>query len=108
MHIELITPELHAELTRIYEEHPELCFQNNGYEYLSHEVQESKKEQIDRISEILKEHVTGFVKFFNFNRAKDGSMRLRFDYIWSPAFIGVGYLHLDHLRDGFPVGASQA
>ena len=110
MRITLITPEIHAELLGLLNDHPELRFQNNGYEYLSREVQEAKAEQIARISAILKDHVEGFVKFFNFNVGKDGAIRLRFDYVWDPhtGFVGVGYLNVDRLRDGFPVGASQA
>ena len=107
MKIKLITPELHAELMEIFDDHPELCLQNKGYEYLDRDVREAKAEQIDRISEILKEHVEGFVKFFNFKLRNDG-VYLRFDYYWDHGFTGVGYLNLDHLLSGFPEGTTQA
>lgn len=50
MKIKFITPELHAELLGIQQEHPELTFQNNVYEYLPPAVRESKAEQIKRIA----------------------------------------------------------
>lgn len=111
MKIKFITPELHAELTALADAHPELCFQNVGYQYLDPEVREAKAPQIARICEILNEHVVGFSKFFHFRRDEAGIV-LRFDYNWGAAgntmpFIGVGYLPLDHLRDGFPEGATQ-
>jgi hypothetical protein len=108
MKIHFISPELHAELTTLCTEHPELCFQNVGYQYLGREVLGAKAEQLARIEAILKEHVIGFHQFFNFRRGKDGEIVLRFDYNWGASFTGVGYLLLDHLRDGFPEGASQA
>ncbi len=113
MQIKIITPELHAELAGLAADHPELCFQNVGYQYLGREVREAKAPQIDRIKAILKEHVVGFVEFFNFRNDKDRGLTLRFDFNWgaedhSLHFVGVGYLPLDHLRDGFPAGASQA
>jgi len=109
MKIILITPEIHAELTALFNDNPELCFQNNGYQYLHPDV--LKTEAALRVTEILKEHVIGFVKFFNFRKEKTGIV-LRFDYNWGAEdngrhFTGVGYLKLDHLRHGFPEGASQ-
>jgi hypothetical protein len=111
MKIKFITPEIHEEIKSIFDQNPELCFENEGYQYLPPHVREAKKEQIDRIEEILNEHVLGFVKFFNF-RNNNGEIRLRFDYDWGAEgggthFTGVGYVKLDHLRDGFPVGSSQ-
>lgn len=108
MNIKLISSELHAELTTIFNEHPELCFQNEGYQYVGRHIREAKAEQLARIEEILKEHVEGFANFFNFRKGKEGQIVLRFDYAWGPHFTGVGYLPLDHLRDGFPEGATQA
>jgi hypothetical protein len=111
MKIKLLTPELYAELKAIADQYPELTFHNVGYQYLKVAVREAHKEQLDRIAEILKEHIVGFVKFYNFRRAKDGSIALRFDYNWGAAedtrsFTGVGYVKLDHLLHGFPEGAT--
>lgn len=106
MTITLITPEIHEELRTIAEEHPELVFQNVGYEYLRPAVKEAKAEQIARISDILREHVWGFSEFFNFRMSgKDKDvLELRFNYVWERhlQFVGVGYLPVDWLRDGFP------
>lgn len=106
MEIKFITPELHAELAAIADNYPALVFNNYGYVYIKPAIREQHAEQIRRISEILKEHVVGFVEFFNFRR-DDGNLVLRFDYNWGAAnnsmyFVGVGYLHLDHLLNGFP------
>lgn len=111
MKIKFITTELHAELTKLAADHPELVFQNHGYQYIGREVREAKAEQLARIKEILKEHIVGFVEFFNFRLDKEGIV-LRFDYNWGASegtlhYVGVGYLPLDHLRDGFPEGATQ-
>jgi hypothetical protein len=107
MNIALIQPETHAELAAIAFEHPALCLQNEGYEYLSPSVRADKEKQIQRIESILREHIAGFSRFHNFKRSRDNRLCLRFDYDWGAAnhsmrFIGVGYLLLDHLRDGFP------
>lgn len=96
---------------RLYTEHPEIRFQNEGYQYLGEIIRRQKAEQLARIEEILKEHVVGFSKFFNFRTGAGGEIVLRFNYNWGAAegtmsFTGVGYLPLDHLRDGFPEGAT--
>lgn len=109
MKIILITPEIHTELTELFNDNPELCFQNVGYQYLHPDV--LKTEAALRVTEILKEHVIGFVEFFNFRKDKEGIV-LRLDYDWGAEdgnahFTGVGYLPLDWFRDGFPEGASQ-
>ena len=106
MKIETTSPDLHAELTALANDYPDLVFQNNGYEYIGLAKREAHATQIARIEEILKEHIIGFVRFFNFRR-DDGEIRLRFDFNWgaennSMYYVGVGYLSLDHLRDGFP------
>lgn len=112
MQIILCSKEIHDELRQIAAEHPELVFDNNGFEYLKPEVREAKAAQINRVSEILKEHVLGFSKFFNFKPRKHDSLRgdldLRFDYNWSaetlgmsPYFVGVGYLPIKALHLGF-------
>lgn len=112
MKIKLISGEVHAELQDLFDEYPDLCLQNQGYEYLSPAVRERRAEQISRIGEILREHVAGFAKFHNFKMEKTGHILLRFDYDWgagdnSHHFVGVGYVRLDDLRDGFPKAASQ-
>jgi hypothetical protein len=112
MKIKFLTPELHEELKTMQTDYPALTFHNVGYQYIDREVREAHKEQIDRISEILKEHVIGFVKFYNFKDYDDGRIVLRFDYNWGEEdntlrFVGVGYVTLDQLLNGFPEGATQ-
>ncbi len=112
MKITLITPELHAELTALADTYPDLVFQNVGYEYIGREKREVCAPQITRIEEILKAHIVGFSRFFNFRRDNE-ELVLRFDFDWgaedgSLHFVGVGYLPLDHLRDGFPKGIRTA
>jgi hypothetical protein len=106
MQIKLCSQEIFDELHRIADEHPELIFQNNGYESLSRKVQEVKAAQIARVSTILREHVTGFSKFFNYKHNTVHGLTLRFYYNWGEEdktlyFIGVGYLPLKALREGF-------
>lgn len=112
MKIKLLTPELYEELQTIQADYPELTFQNKGYQYLSPEVWEAHKEQIDRITEILREHVTGFSEFYNFRLNKEDAVVLRFNYNWGAAedtlyYQGVGYVTLDQLLHGFQEEASQ-
>ena len=111
MHIKFITPELHVELKAIAETHPDMVFQNEGYQYVSTETYVKHAKQFARVTEILKEHVVGFVRFFNFRMdtpkgGGDPVLVLRLDYNWGEAdgtryFVGVGYVTLDELRDGF-------
>lgn len=117
MQIKLITQEVYEELEKLQIEHPELTFQNVGYQYIGREVRDGKAKEIARIEDILKEHVTGFGEFFNFQlRDKGNATRdtfLRFDYNWGAAdntlwFRGVGYLNLRELRDGLSRGQAQA
>lgn len=106
MKVTLISEALYDEINKLITDNPELVFDNQGYEYLSFKVCNDKSSEITRIAEILREHVVGFSKFFNFKK-KRGKTFLRFDYDWGAAnstmhFIGVGYLDLEHLRYGFP------
>ena len=107
MKITLCTPEIHAELTALYNDYPGLRFQNVGYQYIRQEVREANAKPLARIEEILKEHIVGFARFLNFYTRESGLIDLRFEYNWGEEnntmyFTGVGYLPIDHLRDGFP------
>ena len=114
MQYETITPELHSELVKIAADYPDLVFENYGYQYLPVTVVQARAAQIARIDEILKAHIVGFCKFYNFHppTATYPHLRLRFDYEWGaggsgPHFTGAGYLPLDWLRDGRPEGVAQ-
>lgn len=108
MKIELITPEIYEEIKRIFEEHPYLILQNNGYEYLNKSKFTSDDlEAFNYISDILNQHVVGFSQFFNLRFSKDNRIQLRFNYNWDyddpskGGFTGVGYILLDELLNGF-------
>jgi len=85
-------------LKEIQEEFPELTFFNEGYQYLKKEIQESHKDQIAEISEILKELVDGFTEFNNFKPRKDGTIVVRLQYHWDAMFVGVGYFTFGELE----------
>lgn len=108
MTIDLITKELHKELTIIYTFHPELTFNNKGYQYIKESsLKHVNIEAFKRVTEILNNHIHGFVKFNNFRDGK-GFIELRFQYNYSHdsedrlgSFTGVGYIKLDELLKGF-------
>jgi hypothetical protein len=95
----------YKKLITFQKDYPELIFQNDGYEYLSLEINEKYKKQIDEISEILKKYIKGFSKFNNFFKLKDGSLSIRCQYDYgfgdpnSIHFIGVGYFSIDDFKD---------
>lgn len=107
MKIQLLNPEQHAEILSIYQAFPELTLENKGYEGiyragLSPEAKEADK----KINLILKDHIIGFSEFQNFKHNKEGEILLRFQYNYSGEgsgvpFIGVGYILLTELLNGF-------
>jgi hypothetical protein len=106
MTIELIDQKTYDRIMSIQKDHPILTFQNDGYEYINRDkFTEKDSKAYEEISTILKDHVRDFVKFFNFYIGrKSGNILLRFDYVWDPEhthFVGVGYLHVDELLNGF-------
>lgn len=110
MKINLITTEEHETLTSIYSSFPALTFQNKGYEGINKDnLTDEEKQKIKEIEEILKKSVFGFSKFQNFKKDKEGNavIRLKYDYSAddesnsSPYFVGVGYLKIDELKNGF-------
>lgn len=86
-------------LILIQKEYPELTFQNEGYEYLSKEVINKHKEQIEEISNILKTTISGFVKFNNFKIDKTGDILIRVQYHWDKMFVGVGYFNIEEFKE---------
>lgn len=110
MKINLITTEEHEALKSIYSNFPALTFQNKGYEGINREnLTEEERGKIKEIEEILKKSVFGFSKFQNFKKDKEGNAQIRVQYDYSaddksnssPYFIGVGYLKIDELKNGF-------
>ena len=86
-------------LISMQKECPELTFQNDGYEYLSKEIIDKHKEQIEEISNILKTIIKEFVKFNNFKIDKTGGILIRCQYYWDERFIGVGYFNIEEFKE---------
>lgn len=106
MKINLITPEQHAELLQIQKEFPVLTFQNSGYQYIDKsKLTDQDKEKIKEIETILKASIYGFSSFTNFRHDNNGNLQIRFnynyDYDTKGYFIGVGYILVDELLNGF-------
>lgn len=106
MRIELLTTDQYNTILSIYEKYPELSLQNKGYEGIDKsKLSNEAKEDFNSIEEILKDAIAGFVRFQNFKLNKEGEIQLRFQYNYgydgSMYFIGVGYILLDELLNGF-------
>ena len=108
MTITLISPEEHKFLMESYENYPRLCLQNQGYEYINPKsLDEEDTARIKEIETILRKSILGFSKFSNFKKDKNENPQIRFQYDWSADieygthFIGVGYIKIDELLNGF-------
>jgi hypothetical protein len=98
----LIDIDTYNLLKSIQESYPNLTYQNTGYDYPDKSKWDNEdKKQFDIVTDILKKIITGFVEFNNFTVSKEKGVRLRFQYYWDKSFIGVGYLKLDELLNGF-------
>jgi hypothetical protein len=109
MTINLLSPEDYNTLLGIYEKHPALSLQNQGYEYIGkNKLGEADRQALDVVNTILKECIHGFSEFSNFRLSKDGELQVRVQYDYSHGdhylnlpFIGVGYVLLSELLNGF-------
>lgn len=107
MKIELLNEEQFNILTNIYNENKGLFLQNEGYQYINEsKLSDEDKEAFKTVTNILKDHIIGFTEFNNFRLNRDNKIQLRFQYNWSydtnrTYFIGVGYILLDELLNGF-------
>lgn len=90
--------DYYEELVKLYQEYPELIFQNKGYQYLPQEVKERNKEGIDKINTILEKTVEGFVRFDNFKNRPDKNFWVRCRTNWSPSFTGVDYFKIEDFK----------
>jgi len=109
--ITLVTPEEHKTLVDIQKNFPNLTFQNEGYQYINKsKFSEDDKKAWSKIVAILSKTILGFSKFNNFRIDNKGRacIRLQYDYGASSnpkdeghPFIGVGYLRIDELLNGF-------
>lgn len=106
MKIELLSTEQHAMILSAYE-NKELFLQNTGYEGIYKAgLSDAAKDQFKIIETILKNHIAGFSSFQNFRLSKVGEIQLRFQYNYNYdtndlPFIGVGYITLSELLNGF-------
>ena len=110
MRIELISQEKYNELLKFYNSFPSLTFQNKGYEGINRSLFTEEEKEADKcVNEILKSSICGFIKFQNFKtNNKEGLITVRFQYDWTAhdrslgiPFVGVGYILLDELLNGF-------
>ena len=90
--------DYYEELVKLYQEYPELTFQNKGYQYLPQEVKERNQEGIDKINTILEKTVEGFVMFDNFKNRPDKNFWVRCQTRWSPSFTGVDYFKIEYFK----------
>ena len=97
-----MTQEVYDELCSIQKNVPSLTHNFNGYACFDRSKFTLEEAAADaRINEILKEHIRKFQCFQNFCTDKGGCICLRFQYMWSDKFTGVGYLKLSELFYGF-------
>jgi len=112
MTIQLITTEQHETLLNIYKSFPVLTLENKGYEGIKrNDFTEAEAEADKQVNEILKKAICGFSKFKNFktyNKENNLTIRFQYDYDadndgpgFKTHFIGVGYILLDELLNGF-------
>lgn len=109
MTIKLISKEDYNIIVKIQKQFEFLTFEQIGYGYPRRPETEEEKQALDTVNNILKDSIVGFSKFNNFNVRPEG-IRLRFQYHWDAdnedtdnknPFIGVGYLWLEELLNGF-------
>ena len=105
MRIELIPKEQYDTIIDIYNKYPKLTYMNRDYDgidisALGEEEQTAHKE----VSTILRAHIKGFSRFNHFRNINGrAQIRLQYNYNWDEGitFIGVGYLFVDELLNGF-------
>ena len=105
MKIELLSQEEHTSILTIQKERQLLTYQQKGYdEFDKSKMTIKDKEAFNQVETILKNHIKGFVRFQNFCIKKD-EILIRFQYNYGydggHYFIGVGYVLLDELLNGF-------
>ena len=109
MTIQLLEQQEYLKLLDIFKNNPSLTFQNEGYKYIDkNKLTDDDIAKISQIEEILKKSISGFQKFNNFKLNRKNEPQIRFQYDWnfdqevkSIPFIGVGYLLIDELLNGF-------
>jgi hypothetical protein len=90
------------ELNKLKEEYPELTFNNDGYQEIPAAIKEANADGINKIEELLKVAVFGFVRFQNFKPRKDGTFAIRCQTMWGPSFRGVSYFPMENFQPDHP------
>ena len=107
MTIELITKEQHSILKSMFEKFPALTLKGRSHHrYIDRSKFTAEDEEADKVvTEILNKSVKGFVDFLNFRINSNNEIEIRLKYInrWDGGypFVGVGYILLDELLNGF-------
>ena len=108
MTIKVINKQQHKTIEDIQKKFKILTLQNKGYEKPNKEkFTEEEKEAHKTVENILKNHIVGFSSFSNFKHDKNNNLVLRVQYNYNADnpggiyFVGVGYLQLKELLNGF-------
>lgn len=108
MKITLIPQKDYNTLSDIQTKFPALTLQNKGYEEINREsLTDTEKEKIEDVENILIDSIKGFDRFQNFRvKPTTGEISIRFQYNYGYDgegiyYIGVGYLTLNELLNGF-------
>jgi len=106
MKIELITQEQYDFILEVQQKHPELTLQNKGYETIDNKfISATALLALKDVHDILEEKIVGYKVFQNFKISKDNEVLIRFQYNYNYdggiPFIGVGYIKLKELLNGF-------
>lgn len=107
MEITLIGKRLYNKLVKIQQQYPNLTYQNKNYDNVDKsKFTEKDWEMFKFVENTLKTHILYFCSFNHFKLRPDGTVVVRFQYNWGgngngASFIGVGYLKLTELLNGF-------
>ena len=110
MRITLIEHYEYDMLMKVQAEHPNLTYQNKGYDYPDKSKWTPEDlEAFKKCEDFLKQCIKGFREFNHFILRNSGKMGIRFQYNWTAdeedpnklPFTGVGYLEVQELLNGF-------
>ena len=107
MTITLLSATEHALLMKMFEDNPNLTFQNKGYDTLNlHNLPPDDQHKLLVINSLLRKCIGGFSSFSHFKVNAAGIPQVRFQYNYNHdnggiPFVGVGYLLIDELLNGF-------
>jgi len=111
MTIEKISQEESNRVIELKEKFPLLVYEARGYDTPDKtEWTQENHDAFKEIEDLLKEHIVGFSSFQNLTYGGKGEeeLRFRFQYNYGAedntrSFIGVGYIKLRELTNGFDV-----